>query len=100
MRIKQNPRMNILLNVPVTYDMLTGHGKYVHSVHWAQISLNAYFQQILDLALKALQGTQPSLQALGISAKEYTAAPGEMERYYLPPMAATRPPPPNPWERV
>ena len=34
----------------------------------------------------------PSLQELGISAKEHTSAPNEMETSYLPPIAAISPP--------
>lgn len=39
--------------------MLKGHGQYAHPVHQAQTGLNAYFQQVLDLALMALRASTP-----------------------------------------
>lgn len=49
-------RTNLLLNVPVTYDMLTVHGEYVHPVHQAQTGLNAYFSASFRLSLQGPQG--------------------------------------------
>lgn len=43
----------------VTLDMLTGRGQYIDPVSQSMISLHAYFQQVSDLAFKALKLCMP-----------------------------------------
>lgn len=51
--------MNLLINILVTLDMLTVWGNFVHLIRHAQIGQQAYYQQISDLAFKALKACTP-----------------------------------------
>lgn len=56
---------NLRINIPVTLDMLTEQGTFVHPVHQAQIGHQAYYQLFSDLAFKALKAcTHKTLQLI------------------------------------
>lgn len=47
--------MNLLLNIPVTLDMLFGQSNFVHPIHLAQIGHQAYYQQVYNLVFKVFK---------------------------------------------
>lgn len=51
--------LNIQYNIAISLDMLTGRGQYVSPMTQAQIGLHACFQQVSDLAFKALKSCTP-----------------------------------------
>lgn len=47
--------MNLLINGPVTLDMLTRCGHFVHPIQLPQIGYQSFYLQVSELALKALK---------------------------------------------
>ena len=54
-QVESQTCINIQLNLPVTRDMLTGCRQYVNPITQAQTEQQTYFQQVSDLAFKALK---------------------------------------------
>ena len=52
-------RINLEYNLNATFDMLTGHGAHILPVTQATVGLQAYFNQVADLASKARKAFTP-----------------------------------------
>lgn len=52
-------RNNAAYGIAVTFDMLTSRGTYIYFQEQARIGVVAYFDQVRDLALKALKNINP-----------------------------------------
>lgn len=57
---RSSSRTNLIINIPVTLDMLNGWGNFVHLILQANILFQAYKQQVFDLAFKAEISWDPS----------------------------------------
>lgn len=52
-------RNNAAYGIAVTFDMLTSPGTYIYPHEQAHIGIVAYFDQVRDLALRALKNINP-----------------------------------------
>lgn len=52
-------RINLECNLNIAFNMLTGYGAYNNLVTQATLGLHAYFNQVADLAFKALKAYTP-----------------------------------------